>query len=88
MDRGAEKKFKELANLGVDPLGDEHTPAKLRELAKTAKRPAKAFLLDQSKIAGLGNIYVCEALFVARIHPLARMATLGNRKLSAVLHKA
>jgi formamidopyrimidine-DNA glycosylase len=58
----------ELADLGPDPLA-ELTLAQLRELLASSRAPLKAFLLDQRRIAGLGNIYACEALFRARLHP-------------------
>jgi formamidopyrimidine-DNA glycosylase len=87
VDRGRELRFDELANLGIDPLGPAHTKEALAALAKQAKRSAKAFLLDQSKIAGLGNIYVCEALYEAGIHPHARVSKLSNPRIGK-LHKA
>jgi len=58
------------ARLGVEPLGPEFTGEHLRALAKNSRAPIKAFLLDQKRIAGVGNIYADEALFRARIHPL------------------
>jgi formamidopyrimidine-DNA glycosylase len=58
----------ELTLLGPDPLADLETPA-LAEALAGSRAPVKAFLLDQSRIAGLGNIYVCEALFRAGVHP-------------------
>ena len=58
------------ARLGVEPLGPEFTPDRLRELARGRRAPVKAFLLDQRHVAGVGNIYADEALFRARIHPL------------------
>lgn len=64
------------AKLGVEPLSDEFTPDVLcAGLAKT-NRPVKTVLLDQSFIAGLGNIYTDEALFRAGIHPLTPGAAL------------
>jgi formamidopyrimidine-DNA glycosylase len=66
------------ARLGVEPLGEEFTGEYLRGLARTSRAPIKAFLLDQKRVAGVGNIYADEALFRARIHPLrpARQLTL------------
>lgn len=64
---------KGLKNLGPEPLGDEGAPwLALESLKKAAKRrtaPIKALLLDQQVIAGLGNIYTDEALFLAGINP-------------------
>jgi formamidopyrimidine-DNA glycosylase len=56
--------------LGAEPLGDGFTAAHLYTLARTSRAPVKAFLLDQKRVAGVGNIYADEALFRARIHPL------------------
>jgi formamidopyrimidine-DNA glycosylase len=57
-----------LAELGPDPLSELDAAALARALTGV-RAPLKAFLLDQTRVAGLGNIYVCEALFAARIHP-------------------
>jgi formamidopyrimidine-DNA glycosylase len=56
--------------LGVEPLDERFTAAHLRELARGRRTPIKALLLDQRRIAGVGNIYADEALWDARIHPL------------------
>jgi formamidopyrimidine-DNA glycosylase len=58
------------ARLGLEPLDGELTGAALRGMARGRRAPVKAFLLDQRRIAGVGNIYADEALFRARIHPL------------------
>ncbi len=74
-----------LAGLGPDALhsGREEFFAALRRHAGRIK----PLLLSQSVIAGLGNIYVDEALFAARIHPKARASRLSDRRLQA-LHEA
>jgi len=72
------------ARLGVEPLGDELTIDHLRALARRSRAPIKAFLLDQTKIAGVGNIYADEALFRARIHPLRRTSQLTGSQLEAL----
>jgi formamidopyrimidine-DNA glycosylase len=56
-------------DIGVEPLGNELTPAKLAELFAGRSTPLKAALLDQRLIAGLGNIYVSEALFRSGLSP-------------------
>jgi formamidopyrimidine-DNA glycosylase len=56
--------------LGLEPLDGELTGAALRRMARGRSAPVKAFLLDQRRIAGVGNIYADEALFRARVHPL------------------
>jgi formamidopyrimidine-DNA glycosylase len=58
------------SRLGLEPLDERFTAAHLRALARGRSAPVKAFLLDQRRIAGVGNIYADEALFRARIHPL------------------
>jgi formamidopyrimidine-DNA glycosylase len=59
------------AKLGVEPLSAEFTPQALAEMAAGRTAPLKSFLLDQSGVAGVGNIYADEALFRARLHPLS-----------------
>jgi formamidopyrimidine-DNA glycosylase len=58
------------ARLGLEPLEEGFTAEHLRGLARGRTAPIKAFLLDQRRIAGVGNIYADEALFRAGIHPL------------------
>lgn len=58
----------EVCGLGPDPLADLDATELTARLA-SSRAPIKAFLLDQRRVAGLGNIYVCEALFRAGIHP-------------------
>ena len=60
------------ARLGVEPLDGAFTGAHVRALARGCRAPVKAMLLDQKRIAGVGNIYADEALFRAGIHPLRR----------------
>jgi formamidopyrimidine-DNA glycosylase len=60
--------------LGVEPLSDEFNAAYLAAALKGKKTPIKSALLDQRVIAGLGNIYVCEALFRAGISPKRQAA--------------
>jgi formamidopyrimidine-DNA glycosylase len=59
------------SRLGVEPLGGDMTPRTLLELSAGRRAPLKSFLLDQSGVAGIGNIYADEALFRARLHPLS-----------------
>jgi formamidopyrimidine-DNA glycosylase len=69
------------SRLGVEPLGADFTTDHLRELARGRRAPAKAFLLSQERIAGVGNIYADEALFRARIHPQRPIGSLSRKKL-------
>jgi formamidopyrimidine-DNA glycosylase len=72
------------SRLGVEPLGPEFTGERLRALARARRAPIKAFLLDQTKVAGVGNIYADEALFRARIHPLRPAGALRRAQLDAL----
>ena len=65
-----------LTGLGVEPLSDALDAAYLARAFAARKAPAKAALLDQRLVAGLGNIYVCEALHRAHISPLRAAGTL------------
>ncbi len=65
-----------LSALGIEPLGNELSGPYLQALFDGKKTPLKAALLDQRQIAGLGNIYVCEALWRAQLSPLAAAGTL------------
>jgi formamidopyrimidine-DNA glycosylase len=69
------------ARLGLEPLDDGFTTEHLQRLAKDSRAPIKAFLLDQRKIAGVGNIYADEALFISGIHPLRRAGRLTRAQL-------
>jgi formamidopyrimidine-DNA glycosylase len=70
-------------DLGVEPIGNEFSADELERLFRGKQRPLKSALLDQRLIAGLGNIYVCEALFRAKLSPERKTATLaGNGALA------
>lgn len=68
-----------LGGIGVEPLGNDFNAAHLAQAFAGKKAPLKTALLDQRLIAGLGNIYVCEALFRARLSPRRRAGTLVRR---------
>lgn len=70
-----------LPNLGPEPLGNEFTTSALAASLKKRKQPIKAALLDQAVVAGIGNIYADEALFLAGIHPLTEARILGEEEL-------
>jgi formamidopyrimidine-DNA glycosylase len=81
--------------LGPEPLERGFTATYLLGRLRGRTAPIKSFLLDQRNIAGLGNIYVDEALFRSRIHPLTPAGTLGEtqvrslvRSIRAVLRSA
>jgi formamidopyrimidine-DNA glycosylase len=67
-----------LGHLGPEPLSDAFTVAAFREqLRRHARAPVKAVILDQSTVAGVGNIYADEALHLARVHPQRLAGTLS-----------
>ncbi len=70
--------------LGVEPFEPEFTGEHLHALAARCRAPIKAMLLDQKRIAGVGNIYADEALFRARIHPLRRADRISRKQASAL----
>lgn len=69
------------AGLGPEPLGPEFTGPALAARLKGKATPIKAALLDQRLVAGLGNIYVCEALYRAGISPRRKAANIGAKKV-------
>lgn len=76
-----------LGKLGPEPLGDEFTVQWLHEALHRKRRQLKPLLLDQTFIAGLGNIYTDEALHTARLHPLLLSDSLTHKQAEA-LHQA
>lgn len=76
-----------LKGYGLEPLGEEFTATALARLLKGHARQIKPFLLDQTAVAGIGNIYADEALFRAGIHPLRRTDTLSSAEVGR-LHEA
>ena len=68
-----------LRNIGPEPLGNEFDAAMLARACAGKKTSLKAALLDQRVVAGLGNIYVCEALFRARLSPKRQASTIADR---------
>jgi formamidopyrimidine-DNA glycosylase len=69
-----------LSGLGPEPLGNEFDAAMLARSCANKKTSLKAALLDQRVVAGLGNIYVCEALFRSHLSPRRLAATLATKK--------
>jgi formamidopyrimidine-DNA glycosylase len=67
-------------NLGPEPLSDAFTPAWLFAALQSQRRLLKPLLLDQSFLAGLGNIYTDEALHMARLHPLTASNTVSKEE--------
>lgn len=69
---------KEIAKLAPEPFADEFTAEYLIAELKRSNRVLKQFLLDQTKVTGLGNIYAAEAMFAAGIHPSIRTYKLSK----------
>ncbi len=84
--RGDYRSLPCLSRMGPEPLADDFTPSRLAA-ALRGKCRVKAALMDQARLAGLGNIYADEALHRAGIHPLRRVDTLRGRDV-ARLHAA
>lgn len=81
--------YPRLAALGPEPLSNGFNAAWLGQVLKGRASPIKAALLDQKTVAGLGNIYVCEALFRAGISPRRKAATVQRgraEKLAAAIN--
>jgi formamidopyrimidine-DNA glycosylase len=72
------------SRLGVEPLSDAFTPELLGVIAAGRTAPLKSFLLDQTRVAGVGNIYADEALFRARLHPLSPAGSMRPEHLLAL----
>lgn len=80
-DSQLEERF---AKLGIEPFSPEFTPQALAEMAAGRTAPLKSFLLDQSGVAGVGNIYADEALFRAELHPLSPAGSMKPAHLEAL----
>jgi formamidopyrimidine-DNA glycosylase len=70
---------KHFRGVGIEPLGNELDGAFIATAFAGRKAPVKASLMDQRLIAGLGNIYVCEALWLARLSPDRKAGTLATK---------
>jgi formamidopyrimidine-DNA glycosylase len=73
------------ARLGLEPLSGELTPEGLAERAVGRTAPLKSFLLDQTRVAGIGNIYADEALWRAELHPLSPAGSLRPEHCEALV---
>lgn len=76
-----------LARLGPEPLGRGFTGARLAALLQASRRPVKALLMDQDRIAGIGNIQATESLWRAGVHPARRADALAPAEATR-LHRA
>lgn len=82
------KNYGYAGNIGPEPLEDTFSWEVLKEnLSKHKKTPIKVAILDQTVVAGVGNIYACEACFIAKINPKLKVKDLSDEQIKK-LHKA
>lgn len=74
-----------LKDIGPEPLGNDFHEAHLIERFKGKNTPVKTALLDQRIVAGLGNIYVCEVLFRAGIHPARKAGRISATRVASMV---
>ncbi|MEN0644374.1 DNA-formamidopyrimidine glycosylase [Alkalicoccobacillus gibsonii] len=85
-EKGKEEETMPLIQLGVEPFDDAFTVELLTNASQKTTRKIKPFLLDQKTVVGLGNIYVDEALFRARIHPERLAHSLADEEFQKLHH--
>ncbi|HEY9552176.1 bifunctional DNA-formamidopyrimidine glycosylase/DNA-(apurinic or apyrimidinic site) lyase [Allosphingosinicella sp.] len=78
-------RFPAFAKMGPEPLGDAFSARYLAEALEGRSAPIKALLLDQRIVAGLGNIYVCEALHMAKVAPGRASGRISKPRLAALV---
>jgi formamidopyrimidine-DNA glycosylase len=78
---------KELKKLAPEPFSNDFSPEYLRKTLKTSKRSLKEFLIDQTKVTGLGNIYASEAMFLASVDPRVLAHKLSSKKAGILFEK-
>ena len=77
--------YRAFLSMGPEPLSDEFDAACLHAAIAGRKAPIKAMLLNQNIVAGLGNIYVCEALYVAGISPMRAAGRISKARLASLV---
>ncbi len=85
VEPGKEYQAQGVAKLGLEPFEPGFTASYLKEKIRDSKRPIKSLLLDQSIVAGLGNIYVDEVLFLSKIRPTRPGVTLDDAELEHIV---
>ncbi len=81
------EKHKLVGKLGIDPLDKGFTLESFKDMLAKKRGNIKTFLLDQKNIAGIGNVYVQDMLFNAKIHPMRQIPSLTETEIEA-LHKS
>ncbi|HYV47113.1 MAG TPA: bifunctional DNA-formamidopyrimidine glycosylase/DNA-(apurinic or apyrimidinic site) lyase [Myxococcaceae bacterium] len=90
VDAGRLRALPEIRQLGVDPLADGMDWRALRDAVAPSRQDLKVALMDQGRVAGLGNIHAAEALFRSGLHPASRPASLLDedwRRLCKAIHQ-
>jgi formamidopyrimidine-DNA glycosylase len=85
MDTGGEDEFWLIRDLGPEPLGNVFDEDYLVARLKGRNAPIKSALLDQRIVSGLGNIYVCEVLFRAGIHPARKAGAISAKRVRSLV---
>jgi formamidopyrimidine-DNA glycosylase len=85
LDTTTAETHKLLASIGPEPLGNDFHEAHLIAALKGRNTPIKAALLDQRILAGMGNIYVCEALYRAGIHPARKAGRISQERVASLV---
>ncbi len=85
MQTGEEADFWLIRDLGPEPLGNQFNEDYLMARLKGRNTPIKSALLDQRVVSGLGNIYVCEVLFRAGIHPTSKAGQLSAKRVASLV---
>jgi formamidopyrimidine-DNA glycosylase len=80
-------KHKLTAQLGISPIDKEFTLEHFKNLLANKKGGIKSFLIDQKNVAGIGNVYIQDILFQAKLHPNRKISTLSEKEISE-LHNA
>jgi formamidopyrimidine-DNA glycosylase len=80
-------KHKLTGQLGMPPTDEKFTPDYFRKLLAGKKTGVKSFLLDQKNVAGIGNVYIQDILFKAKLHPSRKISTLSEKETTS-LYKA
>lgn len=85
--RGEEDTLLPLVQLGIEPFDEQFSTEKLAEILHASNRKVKVTLLDQTKLVGLGNIYVDEALYRSNIHPETIGKELTHPEITVLHHE-
>jgi formamidopyrimidine-DNA glycosylase len=75
-----------LCDLGPEPLGDTFTAAYLHDYCEKRSTPVKAVIMDSHVVVGVGNIYACEALFMAGIHPAKAAGKISRPRITKLVN--